>query len=82
MNSTGEQKLLSQGNQAGSIPVILTITPNSTGVQRAVFQAVTGGFNSRRRDQFSGPKLTWRSTRLLIERTEFDSLWTHQVVPV
>ena len=33
-----------------------TITPNSTGVQRAIFQAVIGGFNPRRRDQFFGPK--------------------------
>jgi hypothetical protein len=48
------QKPPSQGGQAGSLPAHLAITPNSTGVQRAVFQAAIGGFDSRRRDQMWG----------------------------
>src|SRR5260370_40104474 len=48
-----------------------------------------GGFSSRYRPvrfrlalpKVSGFKLNWRSTRLLTERTGFDSLGAHQVVP-
>jgi len=36
---------------------------------------------TRRPYQFSGYKLCRRSTRLLIERAQFDSVMAHQVVP-
>ena len=57
----------------------------------AVYGAYAGSIPVRRATSFvpvpagptkvSGFKLNWRSTRLLTERTGFDSLGAHQVVP-
>ena len=77
----GQGRSLLRREIVGSNPTRDAMGSNSTGVQRAVFQAAIGRFDSAGPTKVSGFKLNWRSTRLLTERTGFDSLGAHQVVP-